>query len=316
MPSCGLLWGAAPLARTGTSLTDAVRLFEADTGRTQTVFHVYHRGIGTLFPTSDEIALATDPDHPRIPFINWKPQVASWAAIAAGDPAVDAFIDKLAAHIKADFPSPFFLTIHHEPENDVIERAGSGYTAADYAAMYRHVVLRLRADGVTNMVTVMTYMAYPKWGEAPWHDQLYPGDDVVDWVALDAYAYSTPGYGYGDFAEMINRGAVPDDLVKAAMLPDCCWQGYYDWAAATFPDKPLMLGEWGVWSGSDAAHKAWFYANVAQELPRFPRLKALVYFDTPDEDGRSSSPLAPSDALAAYQSLGALPEFQVSVPAP
>jgi hypothetical protein len=321
VPSCGILWGAAADAHTTTPLTQAVHDFEQSTGRTQAVFHTYHRGLGTVWPTSEEIALANEPGHPRIPFINWKPATGTWADIAAGDPAVDGFIDKVAAHIKADFPTrKFFLTIHHEPENDVNPAPGSGMTATDYAAMFRHVVQRLRGDGVTNAVTVMTYMAYPKWCVQPWHDDLYPGDDVVDWVAWDVYASSAPGYGYGDFGELMNRGdGITDeiqDLVSSA-VSTFAWPGFYNWAAAEFPGKPLMLGEWGVWyDASNASHKSWFFDNVAQEIANYPRIKAMVYFDSPDAEGRSSSVDQPSDALPAYQQLGALPQFQVDVDPP
>jgi hypothetical protein len=321
VPDCGILWGAAADAHTTTPLTQAVHDFERSTGRTQAVFHTYHRGIGTLWPTSEEIALANEPGHPRIPFINWKPATGTWADVAAGEPAVDGFIDQVAAHIKADFPDrKFFLTIHHEPENDVDPAPGSGMTATDYAAMFRHVVQRLRGDGVTNAVTVMTYMAYPKWCVQPWHDELYPGDDVVDWVAWDVYASSAPGYGYGDFGELMNRGDgignEVHDLVSSA-VSTFAWPGFYNWAAAEFPSKPLMLGEWGVWyDPTNSVHKSWFFDNVSQEIANYPRIKAMVYFDSPDAEGRSSSVDQPSDALPAYQKLGALPEFQVDVDPP
>lgn len=366
VPTCHVLWGAATGGHTGRSLTASLHEFELQTQRTQAVFHTYHRGVGTLFPTAEEVATADETGHPRIPFINWKPAVASWAKIAAGDPEVDHFIDRLAAHIAKRFPGPFFLTIHHEPENDVDPHEGSGYTATDYAAMYRHVVQRLREDGATNVVTVMTYMGYAKWPAQPWFDQLYPGDDVVDWIALDVYAYSTPGYGYGDFGEMVNRGGdgsspspsptgpspsptsgsaspspsgsapppspSPSNAAPSASgtaspgLPSASpllasaerrkgWAGFYNWAAARFPDKPLMVGEWGVWSGSDATHKAWFYDNVGTEIARFPRIKALIYFETPDDNGHDSRVDHPAGALPAYRKLGALPIFQVTVPA-
>ncbi|BCJ32975.1 hypothetical protein Athai_04780 [Actinocatenispora thailandica] len=379
VPTCHVLWGAATGGHTGSSLTASLREFEQKTQRTQAVFHTYHRGLGTLFPTAEEIATADEAGHPRIPFINWKPAAASWADIAAGDPQVDDFIDRLAAHIAKRFPGPFFLTIHHEPENDVRPAQGSGYTAADYAAMYRHVVQRLRDDGATNVVTVMTYMGYPKWPAQPWFDQLFPGDDVVDWIALDVYAYSTPGYGYGDFGEMVNRGgdgsspppspspsptsgtpspspsqspspsgsaaspspspstAAPSSPPPSSAAPAPSgtassglpsagprdagagrrdgFAGFYNWAATRFPDKPLMIGEWGVWSGTDAKHKAWFFDNVGAEIARYPRIRALLYFETPHDNGRDSRVDRPAAALPAYRKLGALPIFQVTVPA-
>jgi hypothetical protein len=253
-----------------------------------------------LFPTESEIEVARDPGHPHTLLLNWKPEVASWARIAAGDKRVDAYLDELARHIRRHFTEPFFLTIHHEPENDVREWPGSGYTAADYRAMFRYVVRRLRARGVTNMVTVMDYMAYPAWDRQPWFAVLYPGDDVVDWVAFDTYGYSDPdGYGYGDFAEMMNRRAHG-------------WPGFYNWATKHFPAKPLMVAEWGVWhSGRDPRHQADLFASVAAEIGRFPRIKALCYFDSPDSEGRSSDVATSPGSLAAYRRLGQLPVFQV-----
>ena len=131
---------------------------------------------------------------------NWKPELGNtWAQVAAGVPAVDQEIDNEAAYLKTVYTKPFFLSVHHEPENEIIATPGSGYTAADYAAMYRHVVLRLKADGVTNAIFVMDYMGYFKWGLQSWFNDLYPGDDVVDWIAYDPY--STAG---GTFATMVN----------------------------------------------------------------------------------------------------------------
>ena len=55
------------------------------------------------------------------------------------------------------------------------------------------------------MVTVLVHMAYVPHAQQSWFNQMYPGNDVVDWIGLDVYAYSTPGYGHGDFAEVLNR---------------------------------------------------------------------------------------------------------------
>ena len=268
--------------------------------------HTYHRG-AQLFPTQAEIDLARDPTGRRLLFLNWKPTAATWAAIPAGDPATNRFLDRLAAHITTAFADPFFFTIHHEPENDVIARPGSGYTAADYSAMFRYVVTRLRRHGVENMVTVMSYMAYPPGTTQPWFEQLYPGDDIVDWIAWDTYAHSDPSssYGYGDFAEMAERRS------NAAR-----WPGFYTWASHRFPTKPLMLGEWGAYyDGRDPSHQAYVFLSTALQIASFPRLKAMVYFDTPSLPGRITAVSATPLSLAAYRLLGKHPAFQVSVQA-
>jgi len=93
------------------------------------------------------------------------------------------------------------------------------------------------------------------------------------------------------------------------------WEGFYNYAAQRFPDKPLMVAEWGVWfSSRNPGHMAEFYESAARQLPLFPRMKAMVYFDTPaDQRGRDSRPTATAAGLAAYQRLGARPMFQVDL---
>ncbi len=303
IPDCGILWGAAAGGHTGIPTTTAVHSFETLTQRTQSVFHTYQRGTGTLFPTPEEIALAKEPGHPRIPFINWKPAEASWASIARGNAKIDAFLDNLAAYIKKNYPYRFFMTVQHEPENDVVQRAGSGYTASDYAAMYRHVVQRLRAKGATNIIYVICYMGNRAWGSVPWHDQLYPGNDIIDWIGDDCYGRSTPGYGYGDFNELVNRGKTADGTT---------WPGFYNWASKKFPGKPLMMSEWGVFTGTDVNHKAAFYNNVGTEISAFPRFKALFYFETPQGKGDTRVNV-PANALGPYRRLGKMARFQVDM---
>ncbi|HEY1488246.1 MAG TPA: DNRLRE domain-containing protein [Micromonosporaceae bacterium] len=306
VPTCGVLLGVAQSQPSSTNRAAALTDFETQVQHGQPIYHAYHRGISSFFPSPDEIDIANQPDDPHILFVNWKPSVASWASIASGNPAVDRYLDRLAIYIKGHYTAPFFFTIHHEPENDVIERPGSGYTAADYAAMYRYVVLRLRGDGVTNLVTVMDYMAYAPWNVKPWFSQLYPGDDVVDWVGWDMYGYSTPNrYGFGDFAEMLTRGG------------NLGWPGVYSWATQQFPDKPLMIAEWGVWYGSaDPTHQAAVFGSVGAELSLYPQIKAMVYYDTPNANGRSSLIDATPAALAAFRAMCQLPEFQVSLTPP
>jgi hypothetical protein len=302
VPTCGALWGVSPDAHTNSPRTEALAEFEERTGRQQAIYHAYHRG-EALFPTEEEIEIAAGG---RLLFLNWRPEPWSWAQVAAGHPEVDSYLDRLAVHINRTFPQPFFLTVHHEPENDVRPSAGSGWQATDYAAMYRYVVEGLRDRGVDKVVTVMSYMAYVPWNTRPWFPDLYPGADVVDWIAWNTYAYSDPGYGYGGFAEMVNG--------RSSKYPD--WPGFYNWSSEQFPDKPFMLGEWGVWYSEDnPGHMAEFYRSVVEQLPQYPRLKAVVYFDTPaDQRGRDSRPTVTEAGLAAFRRLGAHPYFQVRIP--
>lgn len=302
VPTCGVLWGVAPGALTEDRGATALAAFEQASGRTQDIYHAYHRGQAELFPTAAERAIARQPGKNRLLFLNWKPTGASWAQIAAG--ARDGYLDRLAVHIRATYPDQFFFTVHHEPENDVRQRAGSGYTATDYAAMFRHVITRLRAHGATNLVTVIVHMAYPKLTSSWWFRDLYPGDDVVDWVGFDTYARSQPGYGYGDFNELINRRSLAYG-----------WPGFYTWATAEHPDKPLMVSEWGLWRTSGDPHAAALFGSVVRQLANFPRIKAMVYFDTPsDQRGRDSRIDRVPSTLAAFRQLARHPLFDVELP--
>jgi hypothetical protein len=291
----------APGAHTAEDRTVSLTNFEKQAGRPQMVYHAYHRGT-ELFPTPSEIALARDPDNPRVLFLNWKPLGATWAEIAAGDPQIDRYLDRLVEYIKRVYPEQFFLTVHHEPENDVKDYPGSGMTAKDYAAAFRYVIKYVRAQGLTNAVATMSYMAYVPWNVKPWFEDLYPGDDVVEWVAWDIYAYSDPGYGYGDFAEMMNR--------RSGNRTD--WPGFYNWAAKRFPDKPLMVGEWGLWySYNNPDHPAKFFESARLQLQMFPRVKAYIYFETPNDEGLDSRIHHTWAGLREYQKLSQHPAFDV-----
>jgi beta-mannanase len=150
-------------------------------------------------------------------------------------------------------------------------------------------------------------MAYVKHATKDWFSQMYPGDDVVDWIGFDTYAYSDPGYGHGDFAEVFNR--------RQEVEGKRAWPGFYTWAVTKHPGKPLMIAEWGVWtSKKHTRYKADFYRDLGREIRGFPQIKAMVQFETPhNQKGQDSSVDSTPQALYAYQKLGRLPIFQVAV---
>ncbi|MER7210998.1 hypothetical protein ABZ470_24225 [Streptosporangium sp. NPDC020072] len=295
VPACGAWWGIAPEIFTGRPPQRAIARAERRMGRRADIVHLYHRGT-ELFPTPQERRIARDPKGRRILLVNWKPSLDhTWAQIAKG--AIDSRIDRLAAHITGSFPERFFLTVHHEPENDVRQRPGSGMTAEDYAAMFRHVVLRLRGDGVRNAVTVMTYMGAPNWGASPWFDRLYPGDDVVDWVAMDPYADERVR-NFGDLVDRTREGFAR-------------WPGAYRWMNAHLPGKPVMLAEWGVFERpGDPAFKERFFAGARRQVRDYPRIKALVYFDSPHAPRGDTRFDTTPGALQAFSGLAHDPDLR------
>ncbi|HEU5107971.1 MAG TPA: DNRLRE domain-containing protein [Micromonosporaceae bacterium] len=303
VPSCNILWGAAAGGFSETPRDQALREWEAKSGRVASVYHTYHRG-DELFPNRAEIAMANEAGKPRLLFTNWKVNYGGkWADVAAG--RYDARIDKLSAHIKANYTDTFFMTMHHEPENDVNATPGSGMTAKDFAAMFRHTVLRMRANGVTNAVFVVAYMGIEKFYNQPWWYDLYPGDDVVDWIGLDAYVASQPGgYHYGTLTDLVNRTT---DRTK--------FPGFYNWHRDNHADKPLMLSEWGVHEyAADPTEKARTLSKVLTELNDFPNIKGMFWFDTAkDQNGADIRIDSSAQALTEFRKIAADKRFDVKV---
>jgi beta-mannanase len=302
VPSCGVLWGAAAGGFTEAPHDVELKSWEKVSGRTASIFHTYHKG-DEKFPTADEITMARDAAHPRALLLNWKISYQSdWAKVAAGQQ--DKRIDAFAVRVKATFPQKFFLVLNHEPEDEVVARTGSGFQAKDFAAMYRHTILRLRARGVTNVINVMAYMGNELWMSKSWWKDLYPGDDVVDWMGLDSYLNAQrDDYHYGVFGDLLDRAGSNG-------------QGFYDWATTRHAGKPMMIVEWGVYHRvGRVIDKSAAYNSVLPELRKRPAIKALVYFDTKrdDEGDRDISINSSRRSLAAFRTLAANPIFDVKL---
>jgi hypothetical protein len=302
VPSCGVLWGGAAGGFTSLPRDVEHRNWEKLSGRTATIFHTYHRG-DAAFPTKAEIAMTSDAANPRVLLLNWKIAYGSnWAKVADGEQ--DKRIDAFAARAKA-YGKKFFLVLHHEPENDVVAKAGSGWEAKDYAAMYRYTIERLRKQGVTNVVNVLAYMGNEKWLAQSWWKDLYPGDDVVDWIGLDSYVSVEKGYyHYGNFADLLDR------------RPTGGGTSFYEWAVGKHPGKPIMVAEWGAYHRiGKNTDKSPVYDSVLPELAKRPAIKALVHFDTKadDEGDRDISIDSTPAGLASFKRLAAAPIFTVKL---
>jgi beta-mannanase len=258
VPSCGAWFGASTASLDGTfNYTTGMTEYENVAQDTPDIIHFYKRN-ATTFPTAAEIAQSERPGKQRsLLFYNWKPASGlTWKQIADG--GADAAIVTVANGLK-QYHHKLFLTIWHEPENDGLA-AGSGMTPEDYVAMYRHVVLGLRAQGVTNAVFVVNYMGFSNWSTVV--DGYYPGNDVVDWIAYDPYG-----------------GVNQTDIGKVLNSKSGTWPGFYSWATAKAPGKPIMLGEWGIDLAKQPAAASIIDGATAIIQSQFPMLKAFVYWN-------------------------------------
>ena len=292
VPSCGAWLGTSVATRSGDfDPARGVAEYEAVAGSAPDIIHLYRDGVAQ-FPNQSEIALTQRAGKPRsILFYNWKPsERITWRQIADG--GADDAIASVAAGLKR-YPHKLFLAIWHEPENDM-RAPGSGMSEADYVAMYRHVVEALRRQGVTNSVFVWNVMGYSGWASSM--DALYPGHDVVDWIAYDPYGHAKQR----EFAGFLNR-------------PVRSWPGFYAWATAKAPGKPIMLGEWAIALNEQPLAPAILDGAAPIIATQFPALKALVYWNSmkpPEYDFRLDQPSALGAAYgAAYARFAASPLF-------
>lgn len=215
---------------------------------------------------SDEVALAERDD--TYLFQNWKP-AEEWADAGGDDADVNAHIDAAADNVLDVADHQIFLTIHHEPENDVTSHGSCatkpdavGGTVEEYVQMWHNVQDRFEAKGVDNVVWVMDYMNYSRWDCLV--PELYPGDDHVDWIMFNAYGNGD----LDDYAANVDRF-----YTLLTELSD---------DERDLTSKPWGIVEWGI-SDSTQDQATSYYDQAAQALESdlFPNLHAHMIFDSP-----------------------------------
>jgi hypothetical protein len=309
VPSCGLLSGAVANAfgnRPGwpEQGPDSHRRFEQAVGATFGIYTYYFTGSQNKpFPRDTDIAFLREAGANRVMMAHWKvADDMTFADVVAGK--ADARIDAQAQRLTASFPEKIFVALQSEMEIQVDESAGSGRTARDYAAMYRYVVDRMRAQGVRNVIWVLSYGGFGKWATKPWFADLYPGDRYVDWIGWHPYT-STDNLAT-DLAGLLN---------STLGATDPRYRGMYNYLTRRHPGKPLMLSEFGVFHDprnptSVLSRKASFYRSVGNQLPRFPAIRAMVQFDTDSDQNKANgydiSVLSNSRNLAAFRRMARL----------
>jgi hypothetical protein len=214
-----------------------------------------------------------------VPMITWEPWTSSGRGFPLREIAAGRFDRYLrrAAGSAAHWGKPLFVRFAHEMNGNWYPwgRGVGGNTARDFRKAWKHVVDLFRYHGATNV----------RWVWSPNEDSggtfqfgpLYPGDEWVDWIAMD-------GFNFG--------GSVG-------------WPSFTTIFASTYErlarltDRPMMIAETGANDeGGDKA--AWISSALGREVRHFPRLRALVWYDAdkPNGDFRIDSS---AGSLAAFR---------------
>jgi hypothetical protein len=262
VPSCGVLFGGVTTSWGGSTVMSQYTAAQDGTGSHIVLSHDYRRPGQVLSPYDVEVAQTPG----AILQLNWKPSYA-WGDSDGSDASVNSQIDAMAASIKSLGSTKIFLTIFHEPENDVtsdpncpnVAYKGSAGTPTQYRGMWANVESRFAADGVSNVVWDMNYMNYPPWDCLV--NDLWPGNSLVDWVMFESYSTNTTTFATatGHFYDLLTSQSD---------------------AAHDYLSKPWGIGEFGT-SATTASVRDTYYSGVktALDTNEFPKLKFLSVFD-------------------------------------
>jgi len=205
-----------------------------------------------------------------VPMITWEP----WTSNGRGFPLrqiaakrFDRYLRRAAGSARL-WGKPLFVRFAQEMNGPWFPwgRGVGGNTARDFRKAWKHVVDLFRFHGATNV----------RWVWSPNEDSggthplapVYPGDEWVDWVAMDGFDFGG-SVGWPSFTTLF--GSTYERLARLT-------------------DRPMMIAEAGAnEDGGDKA--AWIASALRREAPHFSRIRALVWFDDvrPNADFRIDS---------------------------
>jgi hypothetical protein len=217
------------------------------------------------FPTPEFTAIRA---HGAIPFFSWGSQSIPGSAnqpdfqladILSG--SYDLYIREWATRA-AEWGHPFFLRFDWEMNGSWFAwgEGANGNQPGEYAAAWRHVHDIFSSVGATNASWV--WCPYLNQGET--FASFYPGDSYVDWTCLD-------GYNWGTNPSLPHSWRTFSSLYAPS---------YADVTEAVAPSKPMVIGEFA--STEYGGSKATWIKEMFEDLPSFPRIRGLIWFETFD----------------------------------
>lgn len=256
--------------------------FARQVGRAPAVISSYKRWRLRPFVRTELQAISR---REAVPLITWEPWTLagrgfSLRAIARG--RYDSYA-RQAAKRAAAWERPILLRFAHEMNGDWFPWGTNDNTPRIYKAAWRHLVQIFRSAGADNVEWVWTPNV-EGGGQYPFRG-FFPGNEWVDWVGLDGFNWARRGE-WQSFTELFGSS--------------------YEMLAG-ITSRPMLIAETGS-SQSGGNKAAWVTSALRQELPRFSRIRAVVWFSDPvgEVDFRVDSSPA---SLKAFRSAIASPRY-------
>jgi hypothetical protein len=230
-----------------------------------------------------------------VPMITWEPLSYSGKTFPLRQIQRGRFDDYIRASARAAraWGHPILVRFAHEMNGDWYPwgRGVEGNNSYRFRAVWRRVVRLFREEGADNVQWVWTPNVNTG-GEFPFRD-LYPGNRWVDWVGFD-------GFNWAQAGEWNSFTAIVDNTYEEI---------------ARISDRPMIVGETGS-STSGGNEAEWVTSALEREIPKMPRIRAVVWFDDRFEGAGESSGLDPrvnssAEVLQAFRSAISSPYYAV-----
>jgi hypothetical protein len=215
--------------------------------------------------------------YPMITWVPWDPTISHpegqtgflMRDIASG--AHDSYIADIASEV-AEWDGPIFIRFAQEMNGTWYPWGKHQNDGSQFVAAWRriHRIFEERGAGHVTWVWNPSERNHPE-SLATW----YPGDDVVDWVAVDGYNWDAPQY----WQQNGNTWRLLDQVFRPS---------FDDINTFVSPDKPRMIAETASNErGDDPGKKAaWICDAFGRALPEaLPEVKAIMWFDEPTNEG-------------------------------
>ena len=207
-----------------------------------------------------------------VPMVSWEPWLKPKRSVAAPNQrrgivrqiargVHDLYIRRWARDARA-YGKPILLRFMHEMNGNWYPWSVgiNGNSPAAFRSAWRHVHDIFRREGATNVGWVFSVDSFA--GGTPTSrrelDHFFPGKNYVDWVGLSGFNWGRQPARMMSF-DRVFRSAY--DVIK----------GY---------GKPVILAETGTAAADSASAPRWVQDAMRTTPKRFPRVKALVWYDS------------------------------------